>query len=1223
MLAQLFPSVFKANTTKTYRLGPMPWYHETIEKAFDRRRGVLVMQNARTCVWILGLSALLTVLGCPVQVPIPGGDSRPQAAFQLDGLLIAKDAWPEAAPLETRIFHLPNGIDIEMVHISAGRFTMGAGADDPAALANERPAREVVLTRDFWLATTELNRATWKAFMGTEPWPASNGGVTDALLPATGMGYNQAVLFAGNLSAVTGAAFRLPTEAEWEMACRAGGNTAYALGDDPALLTLMAWSGLPAVTAPQAPGLLMPNAWGFYDMHGNVREFCVDGYAANAYSTLPEVDPVGSETLRDIVVRGGALSEGAPRLRSASRVGYPRVGSTFGTPMPGIRLAMDSPGALPGASQASAAALDLQWVQVADVAPWGPRAGHNALIFGPRMLVLAGESADAEGNRVVHRDVWSTSDGAAWTLLLDEAPWPARSDAAVAILHDALWLLGGRDGEGALLHDVWRSEDGVTWTEVTASGIWGPRAGHAALEYRGHLVVIGGEAPGGSARGDVWFSSDGRDWSQTTQTEPYGARIGLGAAVHEGYLVVTGGHDGTGLYPEVRHTFDGIAWDITEAAPAFAPRTDHGFTPFAGKLWVLGGETAGGLTNGTAYSAMGTEWKSPTTAAPWPARKGHAVVNAGSSLWLLGGHGDGGYLGDIWVGLAAVESYFADARLDGAMVYEGPPNLLATQEASIMAAVSMANTGPLQRLELRFALPNGWTLNESNSDLADAFVVQGEGTISLIWPTPARSSLTVHLAFRTGAYAGETVLAAWLTATANGESTSQALPPLTVNVREPAPPVAAFTASPLTGPAPLAIAITDESVAGDLPIITRTLTIHGPQGESQHPYSPGTAYTLSNPGEYSLSFTVFDGFHEVTIELGESIVLDDSEGGPLLQIAVLPNGQYAPGGIVDLEVQLLQRFPEDRVTQTQVLLDVPQDWELELLSPMGEHWSIRRPNTDQRQLWYWRTWSGDALSTLLTFRVPETSTEPAIIRGQGIFTYTRSGRSQEYIDEISPIVIESNGKTPPSVAFTATPSEGRVPFAVRLTDTSSGDYPITQWAWYVQHQPQEGNTPTLDTWITLTNYPSVALRVYDGHSANQRFEPQFITTNSPIHFTREAVGGPFYTPGEPLTISITMHSELEWPVTALGLIESAPPGWTLVTTAGADKPAIAAQTSGRGIEFAWISIPAMPFTFTYTVAVPADAAPTAEISGQVEYRLDGGQESGRPIFTSLSAREAP
>ena len=209
---------------------------------------------------------------------------------------------------------LGKGVSLKLVLIPAGTFMMGnhdttaetvkkvGGKEEH--LADEYPAHEVTISKPFYMGIYELTQAQWKAVMGTEPWMTKTAlayagaqprpaGFDD--YPAVWMNSYDAIEFCRKLSKKTGMSVSLPTEAQWEYACRAGSTTTFSFGDDVSKLIDYGWYG--GITAGQKEdyahrvGQLKPNAWGLYDMHGNVWEFCSDWYDKDFYSRSPSVDP--------------------------------------------------------------------------------------------------------------------------------------------------------------------------------------------------------------------------------------------------------------------------------------------------------------------------------------------------------------------------------------------------------------------------------------------------------------------------------------------------------------------------------------------------------------------------------------------------------------------------------------------------------------------------------------------------------------------------------------------------------------------------------------------------------------------------------------------------------------------------------------------------------------------------------------------------------------------
>ena len=141
------------------------------------------------------------------------------------------------------------------------------------------------------------------------------------------LGRENAVEFCRRLSELppekaAGAVYRLPTEAEWEYACRAGTTTRYSFGDNVAMLDRYAWWSANSGGSTQAVAQLLPNAFGLFDMHGSLWEWCADWYDASYYSTSPTNDPLGPASGEFRILRGGFRADDPARLRAAYRYGH-------------------------------------------------------------------------------------------------------------------------------------------------------------------------------------------------------------------------------------------------------------------------------------------------------------------------------------------------------------------------------------------------------------------------------------------------------------------------------------------------------------------------------------------------------------------------------------------------------------------------------------------------------------------------------------------------------------------------------------------------------------------------------------------------------------------------------------------------------------------------------------------------------------------------------------
>ena len=178
----------------------------------------------------------------------------------------------------------------------------------------------MTLTKPFLLGVHEVTQGQWQAVMGTTPWKGKKYVKEGDDYPATYVSWNDAVEFCRKLSEKEGLEYRLPTEAEWEYACRAGTTTAYSFGDDASELGEYAWYRENAWDAGQkyahTVGQKKPNPWGLYDMHGNVFEWCQDWYGD--YPSGSVTDPTGPASGDSRVLRGGSFSHHSSGVRSAN-----------------------------------------------------------------------------------------------------------------------------------------------------------------------------------------------------------------------------------------------------------------------------------------------------------------------------------------------------------------------------------------------------------------------------------------------------------------------------------------------------------------------------------------------------------------------------------------------------------------------------------------------------------------------------------------------------------------------------------------------------------------------------------------------------------------------------------------------------------------------------------------------------------------------------------------
>jgi formylglycine-generating enzyme required for sulfatase activity len=243
-----------------------------------------------------------------------------------------------------------NSIGMRLVPIPTGRFTMGAPESETGSRIDERPVHDVNLTRPFSLGAYEVTQAEYRAVVGSNPAyfsPEGLGaekvsGLNTDRFPVEQISWDAANEFCRLLSArpeeiAAGRIYRLPTEAEWQYACRAGTRTAFSFGDALGSQQANINGNFPYGGAPRGPflgrtcevGSYPPNAFGLFDMHGNVAEMMNDWYGRYYYKDSRTDDPAGPEKGSDKVVLGGSWGTDAARCRCAFRRSNATSGAAY------------------------------------------------------------------------------------------------------------------------------------------------------------------------------------------------------------------------------------------------------------------------------------------------------------------------------------------------------------------------------------------------------------------------------------------------------------------------------------------------------------------------------------------------------------------------------------------------------------------------------------------------------------------------------------------------------------------------------------------------------------------------------------------------------------------------------------------------------------------------------------------------------------------------------
>jgi len=247
---------------------------------------------------------------------------------------------------------ITNSIGMKLVLIPKGTFMMGSPESEEGRKENETQ-HEVTISEDYYLGVYEVTQAQYEKVMGKNPssFQGAKVGNENADLPVENVSWDDTVEFCKKLSDLpeekkAGRVYRLPTEAEWEYACRAGGVTAYSFGESSESLGDYAWFDENSNGQTHPVGQKKPNAWGLYDMLGNVWEWCSDWY--DEYPKGAVSDPTGPIKGSFRVLRGGGWDGGAALCRSAYRFrGVPSVRFNF----LGFRVAL-SPSGIPKSPEA-------------------------------------------------------------------------------------------------------------------------------------------------------------------------------------------------------------------------------------------------------------------------------------------------------------------------------------------------------------------------------------------------------------------------------------------------------------------------------------------------------------------------------------------------------------------------------------------------------------------------------------------------------------------------------------------------------------------------------------------------------------------------------------------------------------------------------------------------------------------------------------------------------
>ena len=298
-----------------------------------RALGIATVLFLLGAVMLLGIAMVLFLVGAVTLIEGCSNGKDPQekeepAVEKVTSVSNEKDITKEPTKKESsgkeEITDLGKDVKLEMILIPAGKFVMGSPASEKGHRVNETQ-HEVTLTKPFYMGKYEVTQEQWDAVMIN-----NRSFYRGPKLPVTSVSWENCQEFIKKLNAKTSGGYRLPTEAEWEYSCRAGTTTAYSYGDSITKND----SNVEGLST-KVVGSYKPNAFGLYDMHGNVWEWCEDWKVD--YPKEAVIDPKGPEAGKNRVLRGGSFTGVGLHSRSANW--FDNLPSTWNIDYLGFRLA--------------------------------------------------------------------------------------------------------------------------------------------------------------------------------------------------------------------------------------------------------------------------------------------------------------------------------------------------------------------------------------------------------------------------------------------------------------------------------------------------------------------------------------------------------------------------------------------------------------------------------------------------------------------------------------------------------------------------------------------------------------------------------------------------------------------------------------------------------------------------------------------------------------------
>ena len=300
----------------------------------------------------------------------------------------------------------------------------------------------------------------------------------------------------------------------------------------------------------------------------------------------------------------------------------------------------------------------VDWIQVTEQAAWAPRDSCGEVVYKGKLWLLGGWF---NSNSIGPRDVWSSADGLDWTQATPTAGWQ-HGDLPTTLVHNGkMWFMGGwyagRLPQASASNQVWSSTDGARWECVTNNAGWSPRLGAAGVVFHGKMWTLGGveryfDGEEHHLRNDVWCSADGAKWEQATGNAPWAGRAFHGALTFQDKIWVFGGGNYLPTYTgfnDIWNSPDGVHWSrVTDHAP-WHPRIWFSTVVYRNRMWILGGwsNNPSKNWNDVWYTADGVDWKELQTRTIWSERHEHSAYVHDDRIWVVAGNA-WPLVNDVW-----------------------------------------------------------------------------------------------------------------------------------------------------------------------------------------------------------------------------------------------------------------------------------------------------------------------------------------------------------------------------------------------------------------------------------------------------------------------------------------------------------------------------------------------------------------------------------------------